>query len=222
MLSQRLVARYEPGPGTAPRGQGMALDGHRERLRRGLVAVAFLATLAVPLAAAAQPPAEYPGRPTLRVVYETTPNPPRHLGVGTAIDWERPGLTLELIRDVGERLRLNLAFDRVPWKRGLLLIETGDADAIFHTSYVAGREAVGAFPKTADGQPDASRALFSQSYVLFAPAGSPVAWDGRAITGLAGRPVGATAGYAVVEHLRAHGVPVEAVRLPRLNLAKLI
>src|SRR3546814_2132805 len=112
------------------------------------------------------------------------------LGVGTAIDWERPGLTLDLIKGVGERLRINLAFERMPWKRGLLLSETGDADAIFHTSYLAGREAVGAFPKTADGRPDASRALFSQSYVLFAPAGSPVAWDGTAITGLAGRPVG--------------------------------
>src|SRR3546814_8162765 len=97
------------------------------------------------------------------VVYEITPNPPRHLGVGTAIDWERPGLTLDLIKGVGERLRINLAFERMPWKRGLLLIETGDADAIFHTSYLAGREAVGAFPKTADGRPDASRALFSQS-----------------------------------------------------------
>src|SRR3546814_6953372 len=78
----------EPGPGTGPRGQGMALDAHREGLGRGVVAVAFLATLPASIAAAAQPPAEYPGRPKLRVVYEITPNPPRTLGVGSAIERE--------------------------------------------------------------------------------------------------------------------------------------
>src|SRR3546814_15229626 len=67
----------EPGPGTGPSGQGMALDAHHEGLGRGVVAVAFLATPTASLAAAAPPPAEYPGRQQHRRVYETPPNPPR-------------------------------------------------------------------------------------------------------------------------------------------------
>ena len=85
--------------------------------------------------AAAEPPKEFPGQPTLRLAYETTPNPPRHLGEGTAIDWNRPGLTLELLKRVGERLKVNLSFKRVPWMRGLLMLENGEIDGIFHASY---------------------------------------------------------------------------------------
>lgn len=172
--------------------------------------------------AAAEPPAVFEGRPTLRVVYETTPNPPRHLGEGTAIDWTRPGLTLELLMRVGERLRVNVDFKRVPWKRGLLMLETGEADGIFHSSYVADRESIGVYPKSPAGRPDESRALFFQSYALFVVAGSAVTWDGTRLGGLGGRPVGATAGYSVVADLQRLGVPVEVGRIPALNLVKLL
>ena len=178
------------------------------------------AAAAVP--AAAEPPKAFPDRPELRVVYETTPNPPRHLGEGTAIDWNRPGLTLELLKLVGERVRVNLSFRRVPWKRGLLMLETGTADAIFHASYLAERESIGVYPKTADGLPDARRALFVQSYALFVTPASRVTWDGATVGGLDGRPVGATDGYSVVGDLERLGVPVEVGRLPSLNLLKLV
>lgn len=192
-----------------------------------------LATLAAVLAAIvgigawsspalAGPPAVFEGRPTLVIVYETTPNPPRHLGVGTAIDWDRPGLTVELLKRVGERLQVNLSFKRVPWKRGLLMLETGEADGIFHASYVASRESIGVYPKTAAGRPDDTRALFSQSYSLFVTRGSKVTWDGTAIGGLEGRPVGATDGYSVIRDLGRLGVSVEPGRVPALNLAKLV
>lgn len=172
--------------------------------------------------ARAAAPAVFEGRPTVTIVYETTPNPPRHLGEGTAINWDRPGLTPELLRLVGERLRINVDFKRMPWKRGLLLIETGEVDGIFHSSYVAEREAIGVYPKTADGRPDERRALFTQSYVLFVTRDSTVTWDGTVIGGLGGRPVGATVGYSVVAELERRGVAVEAGRVPALNLAKLI
>ncbi len=172
--------------------------------------------------ARAGPPTVFEGRPTLVIVYETTPNPPRHLGVGTAIDWDRPGLTVELLKRVGERLRVNLSFKRVPWKRGLLMLETGEVDGIFHASYVASRESIGVYPKTAAGRPDEKRALFSQSYSLFVTSGSKVTWDGTAIGGLEGRPVGATDGYSVIGDLERLGVPVEPGRVPALNLAKLV
>lgn len=198
----------------------MASAWHRSGVR-GAAALAGLALWAVAPAAAA-PPTAFADRPTLRLVYETTPNPPRHLGDGTAIDWNRPGLTVELLKLVGERLRVNLEFRRVPWKRGLLLIETGEADGIFHSSYVRDRETIGVYPKTADGRPDESRALFFQSYALFVTVGSPVTWDGTTLAGLEGRPVGATAGYSVIGDLERLGVPVEAGRLPAVNLSKLV
>lgn len=199
----------------------MASAWHRSRVG-GAAALAGLALWAAAFPAAAEPPMVFADRPTLRLVYETTPNPPRHLGDGTAIDWRRPGVTLELLKRVGAWLRINVEFKRVPWKRGLLLLETGEADGIFHASYVPDREAIGAYPKTADGRPDESRALFFQSYALFVTAGSPVTWDGTGLGGLEGRPVGATAGYAVIGELERRGVAVEPGRYPSLNLAKLV
>lgn len=172
--------------------------------------------------AAAEAPRAFEGRPTLRIVYETTPNPPRHLGEGTAIDWDRPGLTPELLKRVGEHLKINVEFKRVPWTRGLLMLELGEADGIFHASYVAEREKIGAYPKTADGRPDERRAVFHQSYTLFVMSGSGVTWDGDTIGGLENRPVGATAGYSIVGDLERLGIPTEPGRYPALNLTKLV
>lgn len=182
----------------------------------------MLAALGAFNRALAQAPATFDGRPTLRIAYETVPNPPRHYGEGTAIDWSRPGLTLELLKQVGQRLEVNLSFKRVPWKRGLLMVETGETDGLFHASYKAEREAIGAYPKTEDGRPDESRAVFFQSYMLFVPAGSSITWDGTTLGGLDGRPIGATAGYAVVDLLERLGARVEVGRTPSLNFPKLL
>lgn len=203
--------------------RGMKALGHRKGRGLAAVGLALLATaIWWPGSAVAAPPTVFEGRPTLSFVYETTPNPPRHLGVGTAIDWDRPGLTLELLERVGARLKVNLSFRRMPWKRCLLLLETGEADGVFHASYVAGREAIGVYPKTADGRPDPRRSIFFQSYSLFVAPGSPVTWDGQTIGGLGGRPVGATAGYSVIKDLERMGVTVDPGRIPELNFAKLL
>ncbi|MEX0757986.1 MAG: transporter substrate-binding domain-containing protein, partial [Tistlia sp.] len=158
---------------------------------------------------------------TLRLVYEVTANPPRHLGAGTRIDWARPGLTLELLRLVGARLDIDFQFQRVPWKRGLFLVEQGLADGIFHTSHLPEREALLAYPRRADGTLDESRAIFVQSYLLYVRKGSPLRWDGTAFENLDG-PVGAISSYSVVQDLRRMGVPVEEERSLTINLRKLL
>jgi polar amino acid transport system substrate-binding protein len=170
----------------------------------------------------AEPPATFGGRPTLTFVYETRANPPRYLGNGTAINWDRPGLTLELLRELGARLKVNLAIHRFPWNRGLYLVETGEADGIFHASYKSERERIGVYPRTPDGAVDPSRALFVQSYFLHVLRGSPVRWDRRTITGLDGKAVGATAGYSIVGDLEASGLRVETGKIQGINLNKLV
>lgn len=170
----------------------------------------------------AEPPARFEGRPTLSFVYETQANPPRYLGTGTAINWDRPGLTLELLRDLGARLEVNLAIRRFPWNRGLYLLETGEADGIFHASYKKERERIGVYPTLADGMPDPSRAIFTQAYFLHVLRGSPVRWDGETIAGLGDKAVGATAGYSIVGDLESRGVKVETGKIQGINLNKLV
>jgi polar amino acid transport system substrate-binding protein len=186
------------------------------------VAAAALALVVSSPSAAAEPPTRFEGRPSLVFAYETRANPPRHLGEGTEIDWERPGLSLELLKRVGEELRVNLEFRRFPWKRGLYLVETGEVDGIFHASYKAERETIGVYPKTADGTVDENRAVFVQSYALHVMRGSPVRWNGKALSGLGELAVGAVDGYSVVADLENLGVKVETGRYQEINLKKLV
>jgi polar amino acid transport system substrate-binding protein len=109
---------------------------------------------------------------------------------------------------------------RTPWQRGLYLIKTGQADAIFASSYTKDRLSYGVYPMK-DGQPDSSRKLFDQSYRLYVRAGSGVRWDGKTLSNLHA-PVGATPGYAVIPVLRAMGVDVEPEPSHVANLRKLV
>lgn len=183
---------------------------------------ALTGMLGTTLPAWAGPPARFEGRPTLTFVYETQANPPRYLGTGTEINWDRPGLTLELLRELGARLQVNLVIKRFPWNRGLYLVETGEADGVFHASYKQERERIGVYPKTADGTVDPSRAIFIQAYFLHVLRGAPVRWDGKTISGLDGKAIGATAGYSIVTDLEAMGVTVETGKIQGINLNKLV
>ena len=155
---------------------------------------------------------------TLRIVYEEAPNPPRHLGDGSEVP-EPPGITVDMLRLAAERLGLELELLRVPWVRGLFMIETGQADAIFHASFKADRLSIGVYPIAGDS-PDESRAIFYQKYVFYVRQDSGVTWDGSVLDG-ATRPAGATSGYSVIDDLAALGIPVESERNQLINFCKL-
>lgn len=154
----------------------------------------------------------------LHVVYEEQPNPPRHLGEGALVP-DPPGVTVDMLRLVAERLGIGLELLRAPWTRGLYMVETGRADAIFHSSFKVDRLPIGVYPM-AGGEPDESRAIFFQKYAFYVRADSAVTWDGAGLQGLT-RPVGATAGYSVIDNLVDLGLTVEAERSQIINFRKL-
>jgi polar amino acid transport system substrate-binding protein len=162
---------------------------------------------------AAEPPM------TIRVVFNTAPNPPIVYGSGTVIDPDKPSLIVELLRMVGQRTGIAMDFQRVPWQRGLYMIETGQADAIFASSFSPERMAYGVYPM-ADGVVDSTRMIHRMSYSLFVRPGSNVAWTGQTITGLRA-PVGAIPEFAVVPMLKTLGVPLDLEPSTVGNLRKL-
>jgi polar amino acid transport system substrate-binding protein len=156
----------------------------------------------------------------VRIVFDVFANAPLICGDGTRIDPAKPGLTIELLHMASDRAIVPITLTRTPWQRGLYLIQSGQADAIFASSYVQARTQYGAYPMK-DGNPDPSRRLFNQSYRLYVRAGSNIGWDGKMLTNLHG-PVGATPGYAVVPVLRAMGVSVDEEPNHIDNLHKLL
>jgi polar amino acid transport system substrate-binding protein len=142
----------------------------------------------------------------VRLSFETKANPPRYLGEGTRIDPERPGLTVELLRLVEQRVGVRFEMQRVPWARSLYLLETNQVDGVFHMSFLPERTSFAAYPMK-DGKPDPARSIFVQSYYLYARKGARVSWNGERL--FAEGPIGTTRGYSVVRRLEQLGARVE-------------
>ncbi|HLZ64809.1 MAG TPA: transporter substrate-binding domain-containing protein [Aliidongia sp.] len=178
-----------------------------------LLAGAALACVGISTSKAAEP------APPIAIVYDTNENPPFTYGVGTDTDPKKPGLVIELLQQASAHAGIPVTFTRVPWARGLQMVEAAQADAIFMSSYTEDRLRYGVYPMK-DGKPDAARKLVDLSYWLYVRKDSGISWDGKTITGLQA-PVGATTGYAVVPMLRQLGIAVEEDPIHLRNLHKL-
>jgi polar amino acid transport system substrate-binding protein len=140
------------------------------------------------------------------VAYEDFPNPPFYLGSGELVNAGSPGITIEVLQIVAERLSLDIEFIRVPWKRALMLLEKNEIDGLFHASYKESRLQFGLYPMKA-GLVDESRKLMMQSYVLYYTAHNDVQWDGHTMD-VHEMGVSTTLGYSIVEDLQKLGVSV--------------
>ncbi|WP_243544683.1 substrate-binding periplasmic protein [Pseudodesulfovibrio tunisiensis] len=164
--------------------------------------------------------AERKGKRTLiRLAYEDKTNPPRFLGSGLTVPARTPGMTLELINLAAERLGLEIHYRRMPWKRCLMLADSGEVDGIFHASYKESRSIWGAYPMKND-RPDPSRSLFEQVYALYVRKDSHVQWNGVTLSGLDG-PVGITLGYSIQSDLEKLGVHTAPLTSQMKNLQRL-
>jgi polar amino acid transport system substrate-binding protein len=122
------------------------------------------------------------------------------------------GLNFELLADVARRTGVGFDYQSMPWKRCLEQLKANQVDGAFSVSFSRERMALGAFPGVAvgmpDPQPDATRRMHMDSYVLVRPRGSRLDWDGKQFHHLDGR-IGFQLGYSVGDFLRAHGVRVD-------------
>jgi polar amino acid transport system substrate-binding protein len=170
----------------------------------------ILAGIANPAAADVKP---------LAIVYDTNENPPFTYGVGTDIDPKQPGQVVELLRMASAHAGVPVNFTRVPWARGLELLQSGEADGIFMSSYTEDRLRYGVYPMK-DGKPDTTRKLVDLSYWFYARRDSGVTWDGKTLANTKA-PIVATTGYAVIPILEKMGFTVEADPIHLRNLHKL-
>ncbi len=138
--------------------------------------------------------------------YEVKSNPPYYLGSGTDIDWEHPGIVVEVLKSLEDALDVEVRFIRNPWERGLRLLEANEVDGVFNASFRPERMEIGVYPMV-DGEVDRNKRTFVNSYYLYTLSDSPLEWDGGQINGLTGE-IGATLGYSIVGDLQDMGVSV--------------
>lgn len=157
---------------------------------------------------------------SLKIAFEDVEQSPYVLGNTAAIDAEKPGIHVELVRTAAAELKIDLTLQRMPWKRQLALLETGQIDGLFSASFKEDRLAIGVYPMK-DGKPDASLMLDNQSYSLYRQTGGKVGWDGQSLTGFSGA-IGAPGGYSIVDDLRKLGATVQEGANTNSDLMKLL
>jgi len=154
---------------------------------------------------------------TLRAAYEDRALPPFYLGAES--DPQAPGVAVELVREAAKELGVQIEFVRMPWVRCLKSLQRGEVDLLFIGSFKEERLEAGRYPMV-DGKPDSARRIATISYNLYRQKGSPVGYNGTAITGLEG-PVGAPSGYSIIEDLQRQGVATEEAVDTTANFKKL-
>lgn len=105
-------------------------------------------------------------RRVLTLAYDVNESWPWHLGTYTVPD-AMPGLSLEYISEAARRLDVDIRFVRAPFRRALAMLKGEEVDGVFEASFRPERQEYGVYPLTAQGEPDASRSMFVQSYVFY-------------------------------------------------------
>lgn len=95
---------------------------------------------------------------------------------------DRPGYRAELLQQAAKQCKAKVVFTLAPWQRALYMVEHGDADGAFASSYSAERTVYGVYPMK-DGVPDTTKAVKGYSYSLFVHSGSALTWDGKTVRG---------------------------------------
>jgi len=167
----------------------------------------------------------FPGqvRGETRTVFLSTTdvnNQPYVLGEGNHLQPENPGITIEVLRLIEQRLDVKFEITREPWARVLYDVENNKVDGIFHASYTKDRAEFGVYPM-AGGQVDITRCIFNRDYVLYKRKDAPLTWDGLSLLNLK-RPVGVIRGYAIIDDMKKLDIPMEELSSPEQGMNLLL
>ena len=136
----------------------------------------------------------------ITLAYENESNPPYALGHGKSIDFTKPGITIDLLKKIEKKLNIKILFKRVPWKRGLLMLETNNVDGLFHASFKEKRAKFSVYPLTNEIV-DVNKAIMTNAYYLYTNKNSNLSWDGDKFINLNGK-VGITKGFSIIDNVK--------------------
>jgi len=164
----------------------------------------------------------YAEKPQFIFAYEDREGFPAYLGNGQEVPKENPGIDIEVLRLVEQRVPITVIFKRMPWKRCLHELGTGNVSAV-EASYKKEREKLGVFPRKPNGSVDPSRRLTTETYSLYVLKDSTLRWDpqSKRFINLKGQ-LGAQLGYSIVGDLRKLGHSFDESGSAFTNLKKLV
>ncbi|GLQ30689.1 substrate-binding periplasmic protein [Litoribrevibacter albus] len=138
--------------------------------------------------------------------FQNVDNYPYQVGDGTKVQSPLPGVAVEQMQDMAQRLELQLELVRVPWKRGLQMLKEGEIEGLFNASYKPERREYGRYPFQGD-QVNSELRSYSNSYSLFVHKDNDINWDGKTFNRVDFR-VFAPLGFSIVDDLKKKGLIV--------------
>ncbi len=141
--------------------------------------------------------------------YDTQQGFPAFMGNGQDVPVRYPGIYIDILRMVEQRLPIKLTLIRLPWERCKAYLAQNRASAI-NSSYKASRALIGVFPKMASGQVDRDKRITSDTYRFYTRNDYELRYDpDQSKVFPAKSLLAAPLGYSVVDDLKARGLVVE-------------
>lgn len=139
--------------------------------------------------------------------YQNSNNFPFQLGNGLKIKPDKPGIAVEMVQMLESSLRVNIALQRLPWKRAEQRLREGGIDCLFNASFKKSRLINGQYPLV-KGRVDVSKRSYYNSYAIYSLQNSGIQWDGKQLANLSDKKIGVQSGFSVISDLHAMNIDV--------------
>ncbi len=127
-----------------------------------------------------------------------------------------PGINIEMMRNITDQLGLRIKWERAPFARCLLYLQTNKVDAVNVASYKPEREKYGVYPKIG-GKLDISRRFKFDTYYAFVKTAAEANYDGERFYNLAPLPIAVEIKASIIPQLQAMGL--ELLQQPEAKLS---
>lgn len=138
--------------------------------------------------------------------YQDSANFPYEVGNGEKIPENKPGIAVDMVKIVSEKTGIKPKFIRLPWKRAIMMVSSGEIDALVSVSYNEERGKAAVYP-ILQNTADSNKRIYTGRYVLFQNKKAPLSWNGEKFTG-GMTEIHIPLGYSVANDLKDKGVEI--------------
>ncbi|WCP66691.1 transporter substrate-binding domain-containing protein [Vibrio tubiashii] len=147
---------------------------------------------------------------TITLAYSDIESYPYQLGNGNYTP-EPPGLSLDILNQVAAQLNIKIKYFRLPGKRVLEYIESGEVDGGFIFSYNPTRAQYAQYPMKG-ALPDGEKRIATLGYYFYKLKGQPLEWDGANFSKLENNFIAAHLGFSITSKLKQNNIKVHEAK----------
>lgn len=150
---------------------------------------------------------------TITIATGVNSDPPFVYGDYT-INWDHPGITIEILQQIEQRLGIRFTIAKHPWVRVVDEVRGNLIDGGVHFSFQPARTSFVAYPiREGEVAPDPQYSISSRSYRLYQMNTGSLSWDGSSLGGVPGSSarVGYIKGGSVYKVLRDQDITLVAL-----------